>query len=379
MAAFTAVAASVRTLDGVSAASGVEIDEEGRTAYVVGDDSVFLYVLDVSPGADASKVARKVRITSSRDPAREEGIAKKLKPDFECIVGLPHPSGGKGQVIAAIGSGSKAGMRDGVVVVDPAKDASTEYDARLLMDALRADKRVVGEAKLNLEAATVVGGDKLALCQRGNIAGGFNSVVLMQLADFQAFLQSSRAGAGAAAPPAVPAYSVVHLQLPQMKDEASGRAFNAGVSGASTVVLPAATIGGAAGGGGGGQELILLSASYEGTDNEIDDGPILGSRIAAVPAAILLAAAASSVSAATVPAIDLSTASALLTGAADFGASGAAPLLVKIEGVAPRKVALDATSGDLAIDALAVTDPDGADSQILEVRITVPAAAMRAA
>lgn len=407
------LAAPARTLTGVSAASGLEIADDGVTGYVVGDDSVWLYVISVAPGADISAVQKRIRLTTSREVdsagERTEGIAKKVKPDFECIVSFNFE--GK-NVVCTFGSGSKVGMRDGIILLDPATRVVREFDGRALMDALRADKRICGAAKLNLEAAALVGdGSTLALFQRGNTPGAFNAVALIQLEHFTAYLRQlaaldSLTADPAAERPTAPSYSVVHLQLPPIiEPTGEHRAFGAGVSGASTVTLPLG--GGAAGGAGAGagEEFLILSASYEGTMNEIDDGPVMGSRLALLPSRRLLAmgreAAAAAAAApagaaaeggagagpsagagagpaaasAAIPSLDLSHVSALILAPESPESS---PQLVKVEGVAARSVQLSADGAQVVIDALCVTDPDGDESQILEVTVAAPVEALRA-
>jgi hypothetical protein len=217
-AAASAVVRATHALEGVSAASGLEIAPDGAV-YVPGDDSVFLYHLDLSPPGPP-RVRRRLRLAASRDVdaatgavRSEEGIPKKLKPDFEAIVALPRagaaapataaaprPPPPHGAVLAAeavmtpagapapgaaaaaavtaaaagaydiavFGSASKAGLRDGIVLIDPSAPnaAPREFEAAGLMGALRADARVTGSAKLNLEAAALVGDNTLALFNR---------------------------------------------------------------------------------------------------------------------------------------------------------------------------------------------------------------------
>jgi hypothetical protein len=115
-AAFSAVLTTEHALDGVSAASGLEIS--GGRCWAAGDDSVFLYELDLGldgvpdSTAIAPRVVKKLRLCASRDVdaasgavRSEEGIPKKLKPDFEAIAALPF----EGEThIAVFGSASKA-------------------------------------------------------------------------------------------------------------------------------------------------------------------------------------------------------------------------------------------------------------------------------
>jgi hypothetical protein len=221
------------------------------------------------------------------------------------------------------------------------------------------------------------------------VPGGHNSVAVFDLAEFRAYLAALEAAAASpgdavngVTPPA-PAYRVVHLALPPIAEpDGARRSFQAGVSSASTVRLPVAAgdaPGDAAGDAAGDAEFLLLGASYEATLNEIDDGPVLGSRVALLPSAALLAAAARG-SGAAVPTIDLSALSALIV-APGGGSGGGAPVVAKVEGIAARggTCGVGAAAGCARVEVLAVTDPDGEASQLLEIDFEVPAALLAAA
>lgn len=472
-----------RALEGIEAASGIELSPDGRTAFVVGDNSCFLYRLDLEAAALKAEGKTQLLAAPKGSDNKTEGISKKVKPDFEGLAFVPwfdaslknvvrkagdDPRAVQGCIMAC-GSGSKAQLRDYVALADPDPTGalpSAVFSVQPLFDALRADKRVVGEAKLNLEAVTVIGPSTLALFQRGNIAGGKNAVVTIDLEAFRLFLLDVKENK---APLLPPPYTVCHLQVPPSSSPSSysaeveaAKVFQGGVSGASTISLPispeesshgcAATSvaeptskeGALASGiedtqgigkGSGGRTVavplseearvaslareqshdaevhhhqphhlphkasdlpssdwILLSISYEGTDNEIDDGPVLGSRLALVPARALMRhapraismslepAAAFSGSSPQPPLIDASALSALVTDASD---SAHTPALVKIEGVAGTKaeVKAAAAAGEaevLTISCVAVTDPDGAESQLLEVAFILPVSAVKA-
>jgi len=418
--AFTATLAATHSIDGISAASGLEISADGLTAYVPGDDSVWLSVLSLAPGAEMTKVQRRLRLTASRDvePSTglvrsEVGIPKKVKPDFEAIAALPwtdDDGNADGERIAVFGSASKAGLRDGIVLLNPATGDTREYEGASLMDALRGDARVTGAVKLNLEAAALVGGRALALFQRGNVPGGCNAVALFDLAAFRGYIAAldGCVTSDAAAAVAAPAYRVVHLELPPITElDGERRSFPAGVSSASTLTLPLTAAAAAAGGSDedakSHEEFLILAASYEATLNEIDDGPVLGSRVALLPSRRLLALASDASGAAAVPSIDLTKLTALILppsdgssgsgGGGGDGSSSGAPVLTKVEGIAARGYqcgfgasASGPTCGALpwsepahVIDALAVTDPDGEGSEMLEVRVVAPVRLLREA
>jgi hypothetical protein len=308
------------------------------------------------------------------------------------------------------------------VLLNPDTGASRAFDGAALFSALRADPRVTGTAKLNLEAAAVVGGGShLALFQRGNIPGGHNAVALYALADFEAFLRGQGSGDAAAdgaagvvvtRPPL--RYAVVHLLLPPIAERGGGgNAYLAGVSGASTVTVPlprrdgrasasadaghAAAAAAAPEGGdgvdadedGAGEEFLLLSASYEATLNEIDDGPVLGSRVALLPSSRLLALTDNGDvtddvidGAAPVPSVDLSDLSALILPPGRGDGGNPEPVLAKVEGIAAVACSCSrgaAGEGVVRVAALAVTDPDGEASAVLQVAVAAPAGLLRGA
>jgi hypothetical protein len=476
-------------LEGVPAASGIELSNDGKVGFVCGDNSHLLYTVDLS--IPAGKIIQKTRLMSSKPGGRDEDIEKKHKPDLECLAAIPYfdvdlknvikkagddPSAFRG-CIAAVGSGSKSGVRDMISLADPTTGHAATYSIKPLMDAFRADKRITGDAKLNLEAATLVGPSTFALFQRGNVAGGKNSVILMDLEALRLFLIAIRdhhkeaESSGSLAPAiaaAMPCYTVVHLQVPTINgpdNTGRERTFNGGVSGASTITLPVGSEESAhgcaavdvaspvakegvlapgvedmgIGSGSGGRtvavpieaeariastaasqshdaaahhsqphhrphqasdvttsEFILLSISYEGTDNEIDDGPVLGSRVAILPAralsrhspsvvrALALEPAAALSGSPNPPLIDISPLSALVLPEATTPLSAAAgvrkPALVKIEGIGATKAEVRKAGDDVVdISCSGVTDPDGEASQLLDIQFTVPVNAVKAA
>ena len=456
------------TLDGVSAASGLEVSaRDPSIAYVPGDDSVFLYEISLAAGPGFGAVRRRVRMAASRDVdvatgavRSEEGVPKKVKHDFEAIAALPESfaplvaarnggSGGSGsgnscdagsggiEILAVFGSGSKAGLRDAIALVDAATGAARSLDGGALLGALRGDARVVGSAKLNLEAAAVIGGGGsgdggggegsgegfLALFQRGNVPGGANSVVLIRLPDFRAYLEAAAAASKAASEAAAaaeaaavrpPPYRVVRLALPPIQAAPDGGdagggglvSYGAGVSAAATLRLKLppgpAVAGGAQAAAGGetgqeqqqqeGEELLLVAASYEATLNEVDDGAVLGSRLALLPARrlldVALAGGGGSAAGHEPPVVDLAPLSALIAtgGTAGGGGGGVKPLVAKVEGVGARGARVERGGGgggggggaawEVVVDALAVTDPDGGPGALLEVELRVAGAAL---
>jgi hypothetical protein len=115
-----------------------------------------------------------------------------------------------------------------------------------LYDTLRANAEIVGAFKLNLEAAAVTA-DEILLFQRGNISN-LNIASHFPLDSFMRYLDD----------PAIPAPlpRVVAYALPELRSR------RAGFSAAATW-----------------RDSIVIAASVEDTENEIDDGPILGSYV----------------------------------------------------------------------------------------------------
>ncbi|WP_090693791.1 hypothetical protein [Nitrosomonas sp. Nm34] len=115
-----------------------------------------------------------------------------------------------------------------------------------LYDILRADPTIFGTQKLNLEGATVTR-DTVLLFQRGNISG-INALMEYPLTTFMNYLDAPTLLA--------PIPQVFTFTLPKIRNR------HAGFSAALTW-----------------NDSILFAASVEDTDNEIDDGPTLGSFI----------------------------------------------------------------------------------------------------
>lgn len=333
----SATVTACNVLAEVTAASGVEV--QGDTAFIVGDNSVFLYVVDCA----SMTVRSKVPLAPIPDGTDGADIPKAVKPDFECITTLPSVPGAPAASlrIAAIGSGSKRGKRDGVAIVTVASGGGAGdvphvaplQSATALFDALRGDARVVGTAKLNLEGATLVRSDLLVLAHRGNVDGN-NSIVSVRASEFEASCRDASLPA--------PEYGVSLWKLPTLES------WDAGVSGVATVDLSAVGLVG---------EVLLFSASYEATRSEIDDGATLGSVIGIAPASI-------------VPEPGTFTTSVYEPPSVLVRSTDGSVFVGKIEGVA----LLDATrraDGVVELTVLAVTDPDGDASQYLKVKVEV--------
>jgi hypothetical protein len=121
---------------------------------------------------------------------------------------------------------------------------------RLLYKALQTDVAVTAGGTLNLEAAAA-SGEHLYLLQR-SVNNGPDVLLIFSLAEFMAYLQQPTGP--------VPAYSVIPFQLPEI----SG--FKAGFSGASFF-----------------DGKIFITASVENTTDAYQDGEVLGSFAGYIP------------------------------------------------------------------------------------------------
>ena len=222
------------SLPGIHSASGVEV--LGERIYIVGDDSAWLYVLDLDWQAMGT-----IRLFDSPVPD-EARIPKLQKPDLEALTALP--LGGE-TVLLAIGSGSRENRHD-AFVVNPRTGTVQRHSLAPLYDHLRTLPDVVGTRLLNLEGALVTG-PEIVFLQRGNVSGT-NVAIGFATAAFVQWLT----GNGPLPGPVVRSYA-----LPTVEGYA------AGFSGAAS--LPSRP------------GAFLFTASVEATNDEILDGDMLGS------------------------------------------------------------------------------------------------------
>lgn len=229
-----------RTLDGVSAASGIEILED--RIYIVGDNTPWLYQLN-----DTFQVTHKFQIAS--DSGMVDGvIPKNFKPDFEATALI----GWNGKpALLVFGSGSKSPEREFLVSLNP--DTGQQVQTWPMGNVYKAARKTAGLKKkdFNIEAAVATATD-LYLFNRGE-----NQIFQYRLDEFLQMLES-----GTAAPPT----GIYPVQLPAI------RGIRSGFSGAA--LIP-------------GENKILFTASVENTENWIDDGEILGSFVGVIDLAAL--------------------------------------------------------------------------------------------
>ncbi len=239
----TATILSESTLPGLPSASGVEII--GPTAYVIGDDSPYLYRLDAATLAPLEPVL--LFATTHFDDGR---ISKKRKPDLECMVALVWPDGRPGLLL--LGSGSQPNRARGWFVPTDGPPQPEAVDLTALYNALRA--HLPADVALNLEAAATTA-TELLLFQR--TVGRADAALLFSLP-----LVETLALLTGAAYAALPKVHQLVFELPLIDG------CPAGFSGATFA---------------DGQ--LFVSASVENTADAVLDGEVLGSFVGVVDVA----------------------------------------------------------------------------------------------
>src|SRR5687767_11168942 len=133
----------------IPSASGMELI--GDKLYIIGDDSPFLYVLDVK----TLKLVQTIPLFQS-DSFGTGRIPKALKPDLECLTTLNF--GGNTQLMA-FGSGSASTRTKCYTVKLPDSAGASakvkEYSLDKLYAAMQQDTALLTGDLLNLEAAAV--------------------------------------------------------------------------------------------------------------------------------------------------------------------------------------------------------------------------------
>jgi hypothetical protein len=224
------------TFPDIPSASGMEIIHD--RIFVIGDDSAWLYVLN-----NQFELIDKLPLLTG-ESLLSPRIPKISKPDFESMAVLPVH--GHAQLLVA-GSGSLSPQRDVAFIINSTPPyAHQQVSLTEIYDDLRSRPEIVHTGKLNIEGMAATH-QQLFLLQRGNISG-LNVLISYDLPSFYDYIS----GKSLLLPsPAIHTYTLPIL---------SGR--QSGFSGATPIP---------------GMNALLVTASVEDTDNEIDDGAVLGS------------------------------------------------------------------------------------------------------
>ncbi|WP_303310815.1 hypothetical protein [Hymenobacter sp. BT730] len=225
-------------LPNLPSASGIEI--LGEVAYVIGDDSPFLYQLAASSLTAGEKVPlfETAHFSTGRIP-------KDIKLDLECLTALTTAKGEVGLLV--LGSGATAAREQGFWVPLPGTTGAAGSVYPLALGGLYAALRLLlpSGIVLNLEAAAATA-TELLLFQRTVGAEAGNLVFRLPLEATLAYLHHHT--------PQLPPVHRQFAELPAIEGKP------AGFSGASWFV-----------------DRLFITASVEDTQDAVLDGAVLGS------------------------------------------------------------------------------------------------------
>ena len=276
--------------------------------YVVGDDSPLLYELDIETWQIQNRYP--LFETSNFTTGR---IPKPLKPDLECLAGFTVSNK---QYLLAFGSGSTP-VRNTCYLVQLPDSAGIAPPVEAipftnLYQALQADQQVTAGNTLNLEAAAT-SAEHLYLFQR-SVGNGPNVLLVFSLPAFMAYLQKPEG--------AMPDYSVIPFRLPEIDG------FKAGFSGASFF-----------------DGKIFITASVENTNDAYQDGEVLGSFVGY---------------------IEIDQLPNPVVTATRLMKTSDQPYPEKVE-----SISITGKSGHNQYQALAITDNDNGQSELLELALII--------
>ena len=204
--------------------SGSAIEYINGDLFICGDDSSFLYKVDVN-----GVILKKIKIY---DWDKEGRIPKQLKPDFEAMANI-------GDEILLFGSGSLA-PRNVLVKVNIKTDEVKSFSLEEFYQELKYEAKLKSD-DFNIEGAAIHK-DQLFLLNRGD-----NSIFTLPLKEFYNFVENGEA---------LSDLQITKYHLPVLDG------YSAGFSGAAVM-----------------DDYLIFCASVEKTSDWINDGEILGSFI----------------------------------------------------------------------------------------------------
>lgn len=221
-------------LKNIPSGSGMSYIED--SIYIISDDSPYLFQLN-------NKFDLLRKITLTRGFENVSRIEKPLKPDYESLAIYESK---EGVFLYGFGSGSLAGKRDSLVVINTDKDAEVKiYELQSFYQHLEELVGGVNRDRLNIEGAVIHNG-YLYLLNRGN-----NAVLKVGIDAFNSFIKGEIE---------LPALAVAMFEVSLPKKEGMFVGFS------GCAILP-------------GSDLLVFTATVENTTNWVDDGEILGSYI----------------------------------------------------------------------------------------------------
>jgi len=228
-------------LEEIASASGVEVVD--GIIYILSDDSSCLYKIK----HDLTLLEKIFLFSSSTE--NPEKIAKPDKADLEC---MGHLSINGFKHLLLMGSGSKSPQRDkGFLIKLPTnynkKHLVWEIQLDKLYNLLRSNDDITNNREINLEGLAF-GIDQVYLLNRGNPSGSRNAVLSFDKIEFIEYIQGHTEG--------VPFPSIHQIDLPELSGVPTG------FSGADFF-----------------DNQFWFTCSAEETSNAYDDGEIKGSMI----------------------------------------------------------------------------------------------------
>lgn len=300
------------TLPSIPSASGVEV--LNGIIYIIGDDSKALFMLN-----HELKLLQQYTLFESEFSA-DERIPKKQKPDFECLT-LINIHGYDYLLVTS--SGSKKNRDTGHLVKLPSKYNKNFYDKDIslkgLFDLLKSNEEIVADGKLNLEA-TACDNRFFVMLNRANKKGN-NVALVFNKEEMEVYLMENNN--------LVPFPEVFSYALPSLQNVPTG------FSGACIF-----------------DNKLFFTASAEDTDDAYEDGNVKGSIIG-----WMQMNADGNLKGSSSPTLSTIKAHTKITlDNADF--------MGKVE-----SIAIYENESDDKYIALAVTDSDGGNSELLMIEL----------
>ncbi len=226
--------------DNLSSASGISLDSDGY--YIIGDDTPWLYKVD-----NNLEIIDSIKV-SKIDSSINNRIPKKLKADFECadIITVDNHT-----EIIIISSGSIKGSRDTSYIVRLGSSPSIiSKNIRPMFEMIKEKANINSQNEINIEGIAI-SNDLVYLLHRGNVSE--NLIIRIGRNDFMNYLSGGIV---------VPDFDIFKFILPIYQGVSSG------FSGAC--VAPDSSG-------------LFFTASMEDTNDEVNDGAVLGSFIGFIP------------------------------------------------------------------------------------------------
>jgi hypothetical protein len=222
-------------LEGIPSASGMEIID--GVIYIVGDNSPYLFILDQSLA-----VINKIELYKHDTDV----LPKAIKWDLECMSKI---SINNYKHLLILGSGSKSPYRDIAILVKLPTNYNRKHMVTIvqmeeLYKLLRSNEDIVAGGQLNLEGAAT-SKENLILLNRAS-GGSKNAALYFKLEEFIEYLQGHTE--------MTPFPAVYQNELPSINNVCSS------FSGADIW-----------------EEKLFFTAAVEDTPNAIDDGEVFGS------------------------------------------------------------------------------------------------------